>query len=77
MSKRYKSVTALAARLGTNRQMVHLRLRALTLNAGLVPQWEIDKLGRRYWTEEAVVEWEEGQKLAKAQKKEGESDGTI
>ena len=58
MSKRYETVTALAERLGVKRQTVHAWLRLSISRPTAMPAAEIDAMKRRYWTEEAVLEWE-------------------
>ena len=57
MTKRYETVTALAERLRVSRNTVHLWQQAAKKRPSAMPAWETDEVGRRYWTEEAVVEW--------------------
>ena len=57
MTKRYETVTALAKRLGVSRNTVTLWQHQAKKRPSALPAWATDEVGRRYWTEEAVVEW--------------------
>ncbi len=58
MSKRYETVGTLADRLRVKRQTVHAWLRRSRWDKSAIPAWATDEMGRRYWTEAAVLEWE-------------------